>query len=57
MGPNTALPAALLLCCDQIDLVVASLEVGVRSHQLVAALQQGYYPSDRYPVLVELVLK
>lgn len=41
---------------NKIDYIFVSSKVGVRSHQLITALQQGYYPSDHYPVLVEVVL-
>lgn len=41
---------------NKIDFVFVSPDVGVRSHQLITALQDGYYPSDHYAVLVEVRL-
>jgi endonuclease/exonuclease/phosphatase family metal-dependent hydrolase len=41
---------------NKIDFVFASSDVGVHSHQLVTALQDGNFSSDHYPVLVEVTL-
>lgn len=39
---------------NKIDFVFVGQGISVRSHSLITTLEDGYYPSDHYPVLAEV---